>query len=317
MKLFSRAKQTPSEGRRARQLDTKNAVTTVRRSSVLSHQNNGKTFLRNRTLTGIMSQEIGESSEGSRAHLHMLHRQRRITRGLVLICLLIAALIGFLLSNRLIVSDIIVQDNGVSFAEKDKTQMKEAFNDYLAQHPTQLFMVTLQTEDFLRELQAVHPEIKAAYFQSELFGLKHTLKLSLREPLLEWNVAAKKYYVDSLGVAYEKNYFKAPRVSVEDQSGVAFSDSNAIPRRLIAYIGQLTGALQTNNIGVVTRIVIPASSREVDVYLEGRDYAIKTHIDREAFETAGDIKSAFGYLDQKAIRPSYIDVRVEGKAFYK
>lgn len=320
MKLFSRAKHIPSEGRRARQPELKNATTAVRSSAFSSASqgaNSGKEFLRNRTLTGVMSQEIGSDSEGTRAYAHKIHRHRRTRRSVLIVATFFIVLGALLFSNRVMFSDITVLDNNASFSDDDKKSLKESFNTYLSEHPAQLFMLTLQTKEFLTALQVAHPEIKTAYFQSEFFGLKHTLRIGLRTPLLEWNVAGKKYYVDSQGVAYVYNYFKAPSVSVEDQSGITFSDSTNIPRRVIAYIGQLTGALQTNGIGTVSRVVIPASSREVDVYLEGREYSLKTHIDRDAYETAGGIKSILTYLDQRGVKPAYVDVRIEGKAFYK
>jgi hypothetical protein len=311
MKFFKR-NSAPLSGRRAR---TQQATSLPVRRSANTQQD--RTFVRNRTLTNVMNEEIGAKTTNGRAHLHVLHRQRRFLRIALVICAAAIIIVGFLILNRVSALSIALDDNGVRFSEQDKVDIQTTFKKYIDQHPTQTFVVSLQNQEFFKLLIADHPEIKQLSLTSNSFGLTHSLHVTFRQPLLQWNVAGKQYYVDSDGVLFENNHFVTPKVSVEDQSGIAFSDGSAIPQRLIRYIGRMAGALQTNQIGIVSRVVVPASSREVDIYLEGRDFAIKTHIDRDAYATAGDIKSSLSYLDGKGIKPQYIDVRIEGKAFYK
>ncbi len=48
----------------------------------------------------------------------------------------------------------------------------------------------------------------------------------------------------------------------------------------------------------------------------GRGYLIKTHSDRDPATEVEDLKRVVGYLEQYKISPSYIDIRVTGRAFY-
>ena len=66
------------------------------------------------------------------------------------------------------------------------------------------------------------------------------------------------------------------------------------------------------------RVVIPRGSiRYVEIYLAGRAYPFKAQITREPEGQAADIAAMVRYLDSRNIRPSYVDCRVEGRAYWK
>lgn len=68
----------------------------------------------------------------------------------------------------------------------------------------------------------------------------------------------------------------------------------------------------------VTRVVLPTgTSRELYVDLEGREGYFKVNIDRDAAVSAEDAVRMLKYLDERDLHPEYVDVRVEGKAYYK
>ncbi len=66
------------------------------------------------------------------------------------------------------------------------------------------------------------------------------------------------------------------------------------------------------------RAVLPAGKmRELDIDIEGVTPYFKVTIDRDAAVTAEDISRMIKYLKENNIEPTYVDVRVDGKAFYK
>lgn len=68
----------------------------------------------------------------------------------------------------------------------------------------------------------------------------------------------------------------------------------------------------------VTKVVLPTGmSRELYVDLEGRTEYFKVTTDRETAVTAEDAERMMKYLDERGLHPEYVDVRVEGKAYYK
>lgn len=69
----------------------------------------------------------------------------------------------------------------------------------------------------------------------------------------------------------------------------------------------------------VTRVAVPAGKRrEIDVYVDGVQYYIKMNVDRGAGVSAEDTDRMIRYIASlPGIVPGYVDVRVEGKAYYK
>ncbi len=68
------------------------------------------------------------------------------------------------------------------------------------------------------------------------------------------------------------------------------------------------------------RVVLPSGKmREIDVDIEGVKPYFRINTDRGAGETAEDIDRMVRYINERGLSDgiSYVDVRVEGKAFYK
>ena len=68
----------------------------------------------------------------------------------------------------------------------------------------------------------------------------------------------------------------------------------------------------------MARVVLPFSkTREIHVYLEGRAEYYKVSIDRGSAVSAEDIGRMARYLDEREQQASYVDIRIEGKAFFR
>ena len=105
----------------------------------------------------------------------------------------------------------------------------------------------------------------------------------------------------------------APTIPVEDAA-----TGGHVSARIKEYIGQLEADLRAYGL-VPVRAVLPAGTvREVDIYLDGRPGFIKTTIDRGTGVTAEDTDRMLRYLaDQGITTYEYIDVRIDGKAYWK
>ncbi len=57
--------------------------------------------------------------------------------------------------------------------------------------------------------------------------------------------------------------------------------------------------------------------REIDVYIKDHTEYYKMSLDRSSAVQAEDMSRMVLYLGQKEIVPTYVDLRVEGKAYYK
>ena len=134
--------------------------------------------------------------------------------------------------------------------------------------------------------------------------------------LIAFLVVVTKGFVDfvsSTKVVNEATESKEPTILIYDESG-----SKNISGRIKEYVYYLEGDMK--DLGYrVERAVLPAGNmREVDFYIEGRKEYYKANLDRGTGETAEDIVRMIKYLDENGIGEiSYVDVRIEGKAYYK
>jgi len=101
---------------------------------------------------------------------------------------------------------------------------------------------------------------------------------------------------------------------------VMILDENAgghVSDRVKGLIMRLEGDLAGEGLQMA-RVVLPfAKTRQIDVYLEGRVEYYKVSIDRGSAVSAEDIGRMVRYLDERELKAAYVDIRVEGKAFFK
>ncbi|MDR3298215.1 MAG: hypothetical protein LBT19_02530 [Candidatus Nomurabacteria bacterium] len=68
----------------------------------------------------------------------------------------------------------------------------------------------------------------------------------------------------------------------------------------------------------VDKVILPLQkAREVDVYLIDRNEYFKMSLDRGSATQAEDADRMMRYLDENSVKASYVDLRIEGKAYYK
>lgn len=68
----------------------------------------------------------------------------------------------------------------------------------------------------------------------------------------------------------------------------------------------------------ITQVILPTGmSRELYVDLEGEEVYFKVNTDRDTAVTAEDADRMLKYLKTNDLHPSYVDVRIEGRAYYK
>ena len=103
-----------------------------------------------------------------------------------------------------------------------------------------------------------------------------------------------------------------PTAEIVDESG-----SEQIPTRVKKYVALLEQDLA--ELGYkVSRVALPSGMmRELYVDIDGQNAYYKVNTDRGTGVTAEDIDRMARYLGEKGVEAEYVDVRVEGKGFYK
>ena len=89
-----------------------------------------------------------------------------------------------------------------------------------------------------------------------------------------------------------------------------------ISSRVKEFVARLEDDVKDYNLKI-EKIVLPAQmAREVDVYLEGKGEHYKMNLDRDTAVQAEDMHRMMLYLEEKEIECNYVDLRIEGKAYY-
>lgn len=279
-------------------------------------------FARNRTLTGSTSTRLSDihrqtDLQSPRSHAHHLALRRRKIGMIFLIILAISAFLFMLLMQFTATITISISDTSLS-KKIDNQLYEKAINDYLGIHPLSRLRFALDRKSLNEYLSVTVPEV-ADVTDVSLGAIGETnITLTMRRPVAGWTINSQQYFVDAQGIAYERNYFAAPSVEIIDNSGVALEQGTTVAsNRFLAFVGRVV-ALSKERDYVVTRAIIPTgTTRQLEVVLQDVVPHVKLSIDRPAGEQVEDMARALDYLKTKKSKPSYIDVRVSGKAFYK
>jgi hypothetical protein len=273
-------------------------------------------YSRNRTISSYVP--ASANPELARISAHELRRHRR---GLIRVLLFSLVVVGVL---GLLISQLTANISAISYApativRPDEAAIRQTVNDYYASRPLERLRFLLNRQTLGQYLANKLPEIKDVQAVAA-DGLGQTrLSLDMRSPIASWRVDNQTLYVDASGTTFTHNYYSQPSVEVDDRSGTSSLGSSAIASSsMIRYIGQLISLLQSNGVGTVQKVVLPVGMiRELDVYLQGRAYYIKVQLDRDVASQAADVKAAVTYIDAHGGAQKYVDVRVQGKAFYR
>jgi len=102
-----------------------------------------------------------------------------------------------------------------------------------------------------------------------------------------------------------------PTVEIVSEGGGQVSE------RMREFVAKLERDFRDLGFGV-DKVVLPLGmSREVDVYVGTRGEYYKMSVDRGSAVQAEDAERMMRYLDEREIVVQYVDLRVEGKAYYR
>ncbi len=109
-----------------------------------------------------------------------------------------------------------------------------------------------------------------------------------------------------------------PTIEIVDEGAAAVTGGGGVTSRMKEYIGQAEADFHELNYNPVKAVIPAGSVREVDFYLEGYKGFIKLIIDRPTGVSVEDADRMLRYLAGQGVTDfTYIDVRIEGKAYWK
>lgn len=277
-------------------------------------------FRRSRTLQGTTSSSVKSANQkrtqiqSKRLKKQQQRRRRRLMIGGFFSLVVVAFGLYYLISQYSAeVTSVSFTSNTIQ--SPPANIYKKVIAEYLGVRPVERFRFALNEKSLSQFVSVKLPEVK----QVQGIG-KGVYKIELRRPIASWKTANTQSFVDEEGSSFINNYFGAPSVVVVDNSGVnATKDGRAVvSERFLRFLGRLVSILNASGLGKVSEASLPKNTaREIDIKVDTHSYIIKTHTDRDPAATVEDIKRVVGYLDQRKLSASYIDVRVVGRVFYK
>lgn len=185
--------------------------------------------------------------------------------------------------------------------------------------------LTVDAGGISAKLRSMFPELSDASVALPVVGNQPTVYLQPSEPTFILSANNSSYVIDSTGraLAYAQNMpvqNRSSLPSVVDQSGLLPQVGNQVlPSTSVTFIQTVMSQLKAQHIGV-SKIVLPSGSFEVDLYIVGKPYFVKFNMQdaNGALQQAGSYVAVMQNLSSKNVTPSqYIDVRIDGKAYYK
>lgn len=303
IKLKLRLKKTKPKQGRAR---------VPRQATPPSSAESSPSYRRNRTLTGFKPESGTE-----RTRAHRLRRARRRIGVVLASALVLAGGILFGLSQFSGSVEITLRDSDRLVRPVDSEQYQELFKDYYQRHPLERFRFLTDYAQMTQEMRVGAPELVAVTPDGSAGLGVSRYRLTLRQPVASWMSNETKYYVDAAGVTFTRNYFDEPAVAVVDNSGAEVSEGAAIASgRLLSFVGRVVSLSSEAGIEVTSIEVPPLSMRTLHMRVGRTTSVVRMTIDRAVEPQVADMQVALRHFSNRT-QPKYIDVRVQGKAFYR
>jgi hypothetical protein len=185
--------------------------------------------------------------------------------------------------------------------------------------------LTVDAAGISDRLKAMFPELSDVSVTLPVVGNQPTVYLQPAEPTLILSANGNSYVIDNTGraLAYAQSMPAQNRASlpqVVDQSGLQPQvGRQVLPSTSVAFIQTVLAQLKAQHVSV-SKVVLPSASFEVDMYIAGKPYFVKfnMHDSSGALQQTGAYIAVAQDLAGKNITPSqYIDVRIDGRAYYK
>lgn len=207
---------------------------------------------------------------------------------------------------------------------QDVEVYKSAAQQILASSAFNRNKLTFDSDKINQQMRQTFPELAAVSVSLPIFGWQPTVYVQAFSPsVVLVGSSTGDFVLDPDGRAFAPDGLKtgldklqAP--IVRDQSGLKIIERQiALPSSQVAFITEVYGQLKTKNIPIAG-IILPPQPGELHIQVRDKPYVIRFNLYGNAREGAGRYLATISYLDSKGETPGeYIDVRVDGRVFYR
>ena len=289
--------------------EEKNLTRREMREKILEERSREKGDFRRGKTISRHQKEHSERSENQK----LVIRRRKLGAFFMILAIFISLISIFLFQFISKVSVVSNESKSQSLSKYEKS-----VEEYLNINPSERILSNLNKNALLESLQKDYPEV-LSISDIKFNGLtSYKIYLDFRKPVASWLVDDKEFFVDSEGVSFNVNNFEKPSLNIIDDSGAIVSNGkNVASSSFFSFIGKLVSAANKQGLEVSKIRIPPLSLRQVEVSVKGVSYFARMSTADSAEGQIINFKKAIEYFITHKISPNYIDLRIEGKGYYK
>lgn len=289
--------------------EEKNLTRREMREKILEKRSREKGDFRRGKTISRHQKEHSERSENQK----LVIRRRKLGAFFVILAIFISLISIFLFQ---FISKVSVVSN--ESKSQNLSKYEKSVEEYLNINPSERILSNLNKNALLESLQKDYPEV-LSISDIKFNGLTlYKIYLDFRKPVASWLVDGKEFFVDSEGVSFNVNNFEKPSLNIIDDSGAIVSNGkNVASSSFFSFIGKLVSAANKQGLEVSKIRIPPLSLRQIEVSVKGVSYFVRMSTADSAEGQIINFKKAIEYFGTHKISPNYIDLRIEGKGYYK
>lgn len=236
--------------------------------------------------------------------------------------LIILAAIGYSLTLSNSPKVVILGENSTNALRGDANEYQKLMQQQLSKSLFYRSKLTLDTNKLTRELKAAYPEFSDLAVVLPLIGRRPVVQVKPAEGTFILKNSRGAYLVDQNGRAVLVFPPEASLPStvpvVADQTNLDLkSGQTVLPKESLSFMHEVIGQFKAKGLQIES-ITLPARANELHIKLSGQSYVIKFNMDGAGREQVGTYLALADKLKSEGITlAEYIDVRVEGKAYYR
>jgi hypothetical protein len=251
------------------------------------------------------------------------HSTRKFGLIILLLAIIVSAIRVLSLSSTPVVKFVGSNSNNALTSKNGTSVYEQAASAYLSSSIWNKDKLTLDSNGLTNYLKRTYPELSDVSISIPFVDNHLVIYLTPMRPAIVLVEPTAAYALDPNGQAI----LKAPNAQslnlnlpiVTDQSGLNVAlGKMAITSSDVYFIEEVAGQLNAKSYSV-SAMTLPANSDELDVSLAGQPYFVKFNLNSgDARQQAGTFLATIANLKSQNITPAkYVDVRVDGRAYYQ
>lgn len=184
--------------------------------------------------------------------------------------------------------------------------------------------LTIDTGQLSRKLLKQFPELSSVSVTVPLLAHRPIIYIQPAQPAVILVSSTGSFLIDTSGkallsAANSADLHQSNLPVISDQSGLKLQlNQQALPAIDVSFIQTVIAQLAAKHFNTAS-LTLPAAASELDVQVAGQPYTVKFNLQsNDARQQAGTFLATIAQLQKQGVTPAkYIDVRVDGRAYYQ